>query len=97
MNGSITEEMQGEELHAIVRRHWRMGIASGVRFHEGVTAAKMLGVPLAAIKEAINVIDRERGYNDPREDVMENYFVPEENVAKVCELLDQIQGLCVSV
>ena len=94
--GSITEEMQGEELGRVIADYWRVRVGSTVFFDEAISASKATGLPIDRIADVIEAMDSHRGH-DYDADVLACSFVPEENVAKVCELLDQIQALCVSM
>lgn len=93
--GEIDESSEGVELHRLITQHWHMGTMDGLEINEFVAAAKTLGVSVDELFNGMDAANRERGvYEAHNESVMQSGFVPTENVARVRELLDEIQSLC---
>ena len=93
--GTITEDMEGEQLSEIIVDHWHTGAGSTVFASEIGAACKDTGLSADAIMDVIGAINERRGH-DFATDVLDHAFVPKENEQAVRDLLDQIQGLCVS-
>lgn len=96
LTGTITEDMEGEQLSEIIVDHWHMGAGSTVFASEVFLACKATGLPADTIMDVIGAINEHRGH-DTATDVLSHAFVPKENEQAVRDLLDQIQGLCVSM
>lgn len=92
----FTEDMAGEELALTIRRHWGTGASSVVLLEDVVRACDATGLDAESVAGVFTVLNDAMGH-DPEADVLEHAFVPEENVQAVCDLLDQIQALCVSM
>lgn len=94
--GTIEEDMRGEELSRIIVRQWGACAGSMLYFDELISACKAMKVSSDSVMDFIGAVNDYRGHNFAT-DVLEHAFVPEENVRAVCDLLDQVQGLCVKM
>lgn len=93
--GELEKDTEGVELYRLIAGHWHMGTMDGFELNEAVAAAKAMGVSLDELFCGMAAANRERGIGTTNtESVMQNGFVPSENVGRVCELLDEVQGLC---
>lgn len=91
--GTIEEDVQGEELSRIIIRKWGVGAGSMLFFDEAISACRAMKVSPDSVTDFIRAVNVYRGH-DFASDVLNHAFVPEENVQAVCDLLDQIQNLC---
>lgn len=94
--GTITEDMEGEELSSLIVNHWHIGAGSTVFVDELVHAQEVTGISVDAIADAVKAINQYRGHTFDA-DILTHAFVPDDNRQAVCDLLDQIIGMCVSV
>jgi hypothetical protein len=94
--GTITEDVEGEELSRVIAEHWHAGAGSMLFFKDAIHAHEATGLPMNRIFDVIKAANDARGYEFAA-DVLDRAFVPEGNVQAVCDLLDQIQALCVAM
>lgn len=92
--GTITEDMEGEDLAMVISRYWNVGAGSMLYLDELVQAAEDTNVSCDRIVSVISSINAQRGH-DYDTDVLEHAFVPAANVQAVHDLLDSIITLCV--
>ena len=95
-SGTITEDMEGEELSSLIVSHWHMGVGSTVFVDELAHAHEVMGISPDTVADAIKVMNAYRGH-DFATDLLSHAFVPEANRQAVCDLLDRIITLCVSI
>lgn len=94
--GTITEDMEGEILTKVICDHWHAGCGAMVLADEVFAACKATHISADRVLEFTHTVDEYRGH-DHSADVLTCAFVPEENMGRVCELLDEIIGLCVKL
>ena len=94
--GPITEDMEGEILTKVICDHWHAGCGVMVTADELYSACKATHISPDRVMEFCGAVDEYRGH-DHSADVLTCAFVPQENMDKVCELLDQIIGLCAKI
>ena len=92
---AMDENAQGVGLAQLIAQQWHVGVADGIPFSEGMRAAKLMGVSGESLYGAIDALNHERGLGTPSDSVIECGFIPQENVGRVRDLLDEIQSLCV--
>lgn len=93
--GTLDEDIKGVELYRLVAKHWHVGVMDGLEINEAMTAAQTMGVSLDELFDGMESANRERGIDDMNSrSVLQHGFVPAENVSRVCDLLNQIQDLC---
>lgn len=92
--GTLDEDIQGVELYRLMAKHWNLGVMDGLEINEAVAAAKTMGVSIDELFDGMESANHERGIDGKSTSVLEHGFVPAENVSRVCDLLNQIQDLC---
>lgn len=93
---TITEDMAGEELALVIRHHWGVGASSVVLLEDVVRACDATGLDAESVAGTFKALNTSMGH-DQTKDVLEHAFVPAQNMRAVCDLLDQIQALCVEM
>ena len=93
-NGTLTKDMHVKELARVIVEHWNAGACSMLFIDDMMNACRALDVSADSIADFVKAVNDYR-HHDYAADVLNNAFVPVENVQAVCDLLDQIQGLCV--
>lgn len=91
---TITEDMEGELLAEVLVDHWHAGAGSTLFADEMIHAARAARVSTDRILDVIESVNDYRGH-DLDADTLAHSFVPQERIADVCALLDEIATMCV--
>lgn len=94
--GTIEEDMRGEELSRIIVRQWGAGAGSMLYLDELANACRAMEISADSVMDFIGAVNDYRRH-DLATDVLDHAFVPEENVQAVCDLLNEVQALCVEM
>ena len=91
--GDLEKDTEGVELSRLMAEYWHMGTMDGFELDEAVVAANAMGVSLDELFCGMAAANRERGIGTTNtESVMQNGFVPSENVADYQRTLDSVFG-----